>query len=187
MRKIPYTMKGCVWWAHRAVETFQGAVSNYDLLAHVAKGKFVFHLGGWGVGEVIEVSPVREQMGIEFENVTGRKYLSFGTAFKALIPIPNEHFLARRFAFPDDLEKEAKENPAEVVKMLLKDLGDKTAGEIKDELCDLVIPEKEWTKWWQNARAKLKKDTHVEVPVSAKDSFTLGRRGCLTKRNSISG
>lgn len=160
----------------RGKENFQGAVSNYDLLAHVEKGKFVFHLGGWGVGEVMDVSALREQMGIEFENVTGRKYLSFGTAFKALIPIPNDHFLARRFAFPDELEKEAKDDPIKVIKMLLKDLGDKTAGEIKDELCGLVIPEEDWTKWWQNARAKLKKDTLVEVPASGKDSFHLRKQ-----------
>ena len=55
---------------------------------------------------------------------------------------------------------EGKDDPDVLIRVLLKDLGPKTAQEIKDELCELVIPEKDWSKWWQAARAKIKKDTH---------------------------
>jgi transcription elongation factor GreA-like protein/transcription elongation GreA/GreB family factor len=157
----------------RTKENFQGALSKYDLVAHMNKGNMVFHTGGWGTGEIIEVSFIREHLVIEFENVSGRKDLSFANAFKTLIPLPDENFLARRFADPDLLEQDGKENPAELVKLLLRDLGPKTAAEIKDELCELVIPEKDWTKWWQGARAKLKKDPMVETPESIKDVFSL--------------
>lgn len=157
----------------RSRDNFQGAISSYELLAHMSKGKYVFHTGGWGVGEIVDLSAVREQIVVEFENVGGRKDISFENAFKTLIPIPDDHFLARRFGNPDDLEKEARENPLQVLRLLLRDLGPKTASEIKDELCDLVIPEKEWTKWWQGARAKLKKDTFIESPNNLKDPFNL--------------
>lgn len=157
----------------RSKESFQGALANYDLLDHMKKGKFVFHTGGWGTGEIMDVSAVREQVSIEFENIAGRKHMTFANAFKTLIPLPDDSFLARRFADPDKLEKEAKANAAEIVKLLLRDLGPKTAAEIKDELCDLVIPDKEWTKWWQAARTKLKKDTMVESPAQLKDPFIL--------------
>lgn len=157
----------------RARENFQGALSHYDLLSHVKKGKFVFHTGGWGTGEIIEISSIREQLAIEFENVSGRKHITYANAFKTLIPLSDEHFLARRFADADQLEKEAKEEPVLVVKLLLKDLGPKTASEIKDALCELVIPEADWTKWWQNARAKLKKDPLVQAPENLKDVFIL--------------
>ncbi len=63
--------------------------------------------------------------------------------------------------------------------MLLKDLGPRSAGEFKDELCDLVIPEKEWAKWWQMARSKLKKDTMVEVPETLRDPFRLRKAELL--------
>ncbi|MDP1836047.1 MAG: GreA/GreB family elongation factor [Chlamydiales bacterium] len=152
---------------------FQGAISHYDLLSHLEKGNFVYHAGGWGTGEIVDVSLVREEVVIEFENVTGRKYLSFTTAFKALAPLANDHFAVRRFAHPDELEKLARENPTEVMRMLLGDLGPKTASEIKDELADLVIPEKDWTKWWQNARAKVKKDTFIETPANLREPFIL--------------
>jgi transcription elongation factor GreA-like protein/transcription elongation GreA/GreB family factor len=137
------------------------------------KGNMVFHPGGWGTGEVMEVSPLREQVTIEFENVPGQKHLNFASAFKSLIPLPKENFLARRFADPDDLEKEAKENPLAVIKLLLKDLGPRTASEVKDDLCELVIPEKDWTKWWQGARAKIKKDPIIEAPDNLRDPFRL--------------
>lgn len=157
----------------RTKENFQGALSNYDLLSHMAKGKFVFHNAGWGTGEIVEISPIREQVTIEFENVAGRKHLSYANAFKTLLPLEDDKFLARRFADPDLLEKEAKENPLEIIKLLLRDLGPKNASEIKDELCELVIPEADWAKWWQGVRAKLKKDPIIESPATLKDTFRL--------------
>lgn len=163
----------------RGSDNFQGALSNYNLLAHMKVGKYVFHTAGWGVGEIMELSSLREQVAIEFEHVTGRKHLNFMNAFKTLVPIPDEHFLARRFGDSDKLEEEAKKDPVGVIKMLLKDLGPRSAGEFKDELCDLVIPEKEWAKWWQTARGKLKKDTMVEVPETLREPFRLRKAELL--------
>lgn len=160
----------------RNKESFQGALANYDLLAHVGKGKFVFHIGGWGTGEITEISSVREQMAVEFENVAGRKHITYTNAFKTLVPLSDDNFLARRFADADNLEKEAKEDPLKVLKSLLRDLGPKSAAEIKDELCELVIPEAEWTKWWQTARAKAKKDTMIETPETLKGNFRLRKK-----------
>lgn len=152
---------------------FRGAITNYDLLTHLEEGNFVYHTGGWGTGEVMDVSLVREELVIEFENVGGRKHLTFDNAFKTLIALPNDHFLARRFSDPDALEAEAKAHPLQVVKMLLQDLGSKTAAEIKEEMSVLVIPEEDWTKWWQMARAKLKKDTIVSSPATVREPFRL--------------
>lgn len=157
----------------RKGDNFQGGISNYELLAHMGNGKFVFHAGGWGTGEIVEISLLREQVTIEFEHVGGRKHLSLANAFKVLIPLADDHFLARRFGDADALEKEAKENPLAIIKLLLKDLGPKTSSEIKDELCGLVIPEEEWAKWWQTVRAKLKKDTMIDAPKTVREPFHL--------------
>ncbi len=157
----------------RNKEKFQAAISHYELLSHIDKGKFVFHNAGWGVGVIIDYSLIREQLSLEFDYVAGKKDISFETAFKTLIPIPDDHFLAQRFGDPDALEKKAKEDPAYVIRLLLRDLGPKTAAEIKDELCDLVIPSAEWTKWWQNARTKIKKNTMIETPENIKKPFVL--------------
>ncbi len=156
-----------------ARRSFQGAISNFELLTHMDKGKFVFHTGGWGVGEVMDISLLREHVVLEFEGIATLKDLSFTNAFKHLVPISSEHFLAKRFGEPDKLEKEGKEDSVELVRLLLKDLGPKTAQEIKDELCELVIPQEDWIKWWGATRTKLKKDTHIQPPKTAKQRFIL--------------
>lgn len=165
-------------------QNFQGSISNYELLAHMKKGKYVFHTGGWDAGEIADVSPVREQLSVEFEFVAGRKHFTFPNAFKTLIPLHDDHFLSRRFANPDLLEQQARDNPNEIIHILLRDLGPRTAAEIKDELCELVIPEKDWTKWWQWARTKLKKDPLVETPQSLKQPFRL-RKAELTEKDML--
>ncbi|MDX8430940.1 MAG: GreA/GreB family elongation factor [Candidatus Algichlamydia australiensis] len=157
----------------REQKEFRGAIRNFELLVHLKKGNFVFHTGGWGVGEIMDVSSLREQISIEFDYVSGIKDFSFKNAFKALIPIPKEHFLAMRFGDPDKLEEWAKRDPVAVIRRLLSDLGPKTAAEIKDELADLVIPEKEWSRWWQTARNKLKKDSLIETPDDLRTPFFL--------------
>lgn len=154
-------------------ERFQSAIRNFELLTHMKKGNYVFHTGGWGTGEIIDVSLVREELSLEFEYVIGVQHLSFEKAFKNLIPLTPNHFYSRRFGFADELEKQARENPSEIIRLLLQDLGPKTAAEIKEELADLVIPLEDWNRWWQTARAKLKKDTKIECPKELKDPFKL--------------
>ncbi|MGB7978731.1 MAG: GreA/GreB family elongation factor [Chlamydiales bacterium] len=154
-------------------ERFQSAIRNFELLSHMKKGNYVFHTGGWGTGEIVDCSMVREELSLEFEYVIGTQHLSFEKAFKTLIPLPPDHFYSRRFGSPDALEKEARKNPSDTIRLLLRDLGPKTASEIKEELADLVIPAEDWNRWWQTARAKLKKDTKIECPKELKDPFKL--------------
>ena len=57
----------------RSRKDFQGAISHYKLLKHLAKGKFVFHTSGWGACEVIDVSLIREEVVLECDYVIGQK------------------------------------------------------------------------------------------------------------------
>ncbi len=157
-------------------EHFEGAIRNFELLTHMVKGNFVYHFGGWGAGEVMDVSLIREQVSVEFENVLEVREVSFANAFHTLAALEKDHFLARRFGDPDALEREAKSDPVKIVKLLLKDLGPKTAGEIRDELYELVIPEGDWTKWWQLARAKCKRDPKIKSPKTLREPFILLER-----------
>lgn len=157
----------------REHQKFQSALSQFDLLIHLRPGNFCFHTKGWGVGEVLSVSFLREEATFEFDYLAGPKEIPFQNALSTLIPLPKEHFLSCRFGHPDKLEALARENPCEVIRLLLRDLGPKTASDIKEEMCDLVIPENQWQKWWQTARGKLKKDPLIEVPQSLNDPFIL--------------
>lgn len=161
----------------RSRHSFKGAITNYGLLSHMNKGNFVFHTGGWGAGEVMDISLLQEHVLLEFEGIGALKDLSFENAFKHLIYLPSDHFLARRFGDPDKLEAEGREDPVALIHLLLRDLGPKTAQEIKEELCELVIPEPDWSKWWQTTRTKLKKDTKILSPKSTKQPFVLREEG----------
>lgn len=163
---------------------FQSAISSYELLAHMLKGNFVFHIGGWGVGEIVDVSELRQQVTIEFENVVGLKHLTFVSAFKVLEPMSPDHFLVKRFAFADELENQSMQDPVSTIKLLLSNLGPKNAGEIKELLFDLVIPEKSWNRWWQNARSKLKRDPFITTPDHLRDPFLL-RKEAITAEEHI--
>ncbi len=166
-------------------DNFQGALSNFLLLNHIQKGNFVLHTAGWGVGEIMDFSVLREQVTIEFENLpASKKDISFKNAFKTLIPLPKTHFLARRFNEPDVLEQEARDNPVAVMHALLQDLGPKTASEIKDLFVDVIILEDEYSKWWQQARVKLKKDDMVESPDNPKLPFTM-RKGSASVADRV--
>ncbi len=158
----------------RTKENFKGALSNFMLLNHIAKGNIVFHTAGWGVGEIVDFSFLREQLVVEFENLGGcKRDISFKNAFRSLIPLQKDHFLAVRFTSPEKLEKEAFDDPVGVVRHLLRDLGPKTASDIKELFSDFVIGAEEYAKWWQSARARLKKDGQIENPKSGKDQFVL--------------
>lgn len=157
----------------RDQKNFQGAISNYRLLTHMKKGNFVFHTGGWGVGEIMDLSFLREELSLEFDYVSGKKDLSFHNAFNTLLPLSDDHFLSRRFGDPDALEKSAKDAPIEVIRSLLRDLGPKTAAEIKEELYELVIPADDWPRWWQTTRSKIKKDTLINTPADIRSPFFL--------------
>jgi transcription elongation factor GreA-like protein len=64
-------------------------------------------------------------------------------------------------------------------------LGPKTAAEIKDELCELVIPEEDWAKWWQNTRTKIKKDTMIEAPEDLRQPFALRHDSEVTHEDRL--
>ncbi len=152
---------------------FQHAISYFELLSHLQKGNFVYHTGGWGTCEIMDVSRIREEVSLECDLVLGIKHLSYANAMKNLYPLTKDHFLSRRFGNPALLEKEALEDPLRVIHQLLKDLGSRTAAEIKEELCDLVVPAESWNRWWQNTRAKIKKDTKISSPKDMKEPFFL--------------
>ena len=158
----------------RTRENFQGALSNFLLLNHVAKGGFVYNNVGWGVGEIVNFSFLREQMTVDFENLGGAtRDISFKNAFHSLVPLPKDHFFALRFVKPEELEKMADEDPVGLVTKILHDVGPKSASDIKDLLVDYVIPSEKYSKWWQSVRSKLKKDGHIELPLTVKGIFVL--------------
>ena len=157
--------------------SFPHCLERFALLMHLCEGNFVFHLGGWGVGEVMSVSFLQQKVLVEFEGVLTPKDISFETAFRMLAPLRKDHFLARRFGDPDAFEAFARKDPIAAIECLLKDLGPKNAKEIRDEFVELVIPEEDWSRWWQSAKIKMKKNSRILAPATSKDSYVFDPKG----------
>lgn len=158
----------------RTRENFQGALTNFALLNHFQKGNYLYHTAGWGVGLITDCSFLREQLTIQFENLKGSKRdITFKNGFKTLQVLPSDHFLAMRYGANKLLEEMAKEDPARLVHHIIRDLGPKTGSEIKELLEGFVIDEEEYSKWWQGARAKIKKDPLIEKPEQAREPYRI--------------
>lgn len=157
--------------------TFSHCLGRFALLMHLSEGNFVFHQSGWGVGEIMGVSFLQQKVLVEFEGVLTAKDISFETAFRMLVPLRKDHFLARRFGDPDAFEAFARKEPVAAIECLLKDLGPKNAKEIRNELVELVIPEEDWSRWWQSAKIKMKKDARILAPASSKDPYVFDPKG----------
>lgn len=157
----------------RSRDNFQGALSHFLLLNHIAKGNYVLHTGGWGVGEIVDFSFLREQVTVRFENLGGcKRDISFKSAFRSLIPLCMDHFYVQRSLFP---EKLAKEDPAALVLHILRDVGPSTPAEIKELVADHIIEPSAYAKWWTVARSHIKKDGRVDVPSNTKEPLSLRR------------
>ncbi len=152
-------------------KAFQGSISDFLLLNHMKKGAFVFHTAGWGAARITDISYLREDVSLDCH---GRKRdLSFANAYKTLIPLSDTHFLARVIGDPDAVEEAAYKDPVALIRSILADLGPHTSSQLKDLLADRVIHADDWSKWWQQARAKLKKDPQIHQPESLKEPFYL--------------
>lgn len=153
--------------------SFANALLYYRILSHMETGNFFMHTGGWGIGEVMDISMLREQITMEFDYSAGFKEISFINACRNLLPVSKEHFLAQRFGNIDAFEERLRNHPVKVIKEMLHDLGPKNAAEIRSELVDIAIPENEWTRWWQNTRNRLKKDPQIVTPQNQSDPFII--------------
>ncbi len=165
---------------------FQGAITNFILLNHIKKGHFVYHTAGWGVGEIIDASFLREQITLEFENLEGSKRdISFKNAYKSLKPLALDHVLSLRYGKPEVLGKLALNNSVELVIKIISDLGPKNAQEIKELLSGIIIDEDSYSKWWQSTRAKLKKDPRIDNSEDGAKARYMIRKGSITSHDRI--
>ncbi len=159
----------------RTKDNFQGAITNLILLNHIKNGAFVFHTPGWGVGEIINCSFIREQITVEFENLGGiSRDITFKNAYKSLKPLTDAHFLTLRYSQPEILGKLALEDPVGLITKIISDIGPKTSLGIKDLLSGSIIDEGSYSKWWQGAKNRMKRDSRIAAPEhSPKGNYTI--------------
>jgi transcription elongation GreA/GreB family factor len=110
----------------------------------------IYYMPGRGAGRLVEMNPALDVMRLDVGGA--RVPLSLVSAEKALVPLPEGHFLRRKVEDRAALAAFAESDPAEALKLLLTSFGKPlTVQEVKDHFAG-VVPEDKWTAFWTAAR-----------------------------------
>jgi len=111
----------------------------------------VVEMKGKGVGRIIEVNMQLESFKIDLERHPTVR-IGFSAASKMLNPLEKQHILRRKLEDMPALEKLAKEDPSELLRLVLESFGEPlAAGTVKETVLGIIADSK-WTSWWAAAR-----------------------------------
>lgn len=146
----------------KLVKTNKLQKQNLEGLLKLVECGFCMH-NAWGVGKILSIDPVYGKITIDFKEVKGKE-MELNFAVERLQPLSKDHILARKFTQPEELKKMAATDHLGLVKLVLKSFGNKaTAAKIQSVLVPDIIAE-DWKKWWETAKAEIKRDGHIILP-----------------------
>ena len=126
----------------------------------------------WGTGIVQKIDELRRKVIIDFDNKREHE-MSFAYAGETL-QIPGQDDLRTMLRLePDRVREMGLNQPAELVKLALKNCGPLTKSKLKELFVGKIFSEEEWQTFWEKARAELKKDPFVELPARTAEPLRL--------------
>lgn len=141
--------------------------SNLEGLVQLAENGFCLHRN-WGVGKILSIDTVFARIIIDFKDHKGHS-MDLNFAVNVLKPISRDHILAQKLTNVDNLKQLAATNHLELVKLVLKSLGNKaTVAQIQHILVPDIIPD-DWKKWWETVKMEIKNDGHFILPRKLTD------------------
>jgi transcription elongation GreA/GreB family factor len=121
----------------------------------------------WGFGRIVSMDLALGRLNIDFTTKAGHS-MDLAFAAESLKPIARDHILARKALDLDGLRREAALHHLSVVKLALASFGGAaTIDQVQNLLKDVIGSD--WKKWWEVARAEMKKDGHFTVPLKKTD------------------
>jgi len=143
-----------------------------EVLEKLTPGAFCQHKS-WGFGRVAEWNLLTGQILIDFQGKKGHP-MQAQYASEVLVPIPDEHILARKASDPAAVKSQAANDPVGLVRDILRDHGGKaTADQISSSLIPGVFDAASFKKWWESAKKKIKSDGHFQLPVKKTEPYVL--------------
>ena len=148
----------------------EAAVHDPAKLAALAPGTFCFHRS-WGYGKIREHNELLSQVVIDFKGKSGHA-MAFAYATESLLSLPATHIHAQKTENLEGVKKQAKDDPAGLVRVVIDSLGAQATAEvIQTTLSPEVVSEGDWKKWWEGAKRALKKAGHYHVPTRKNEAF----------------
>ncbi|MCA8961694.1 MAG: hypothetical protein KDC38_14320, partial [Planctomycetes bacterium] len=149
------------------------AIQSFYNLVKYMPGSFVYHRSGWGVGEITDVDGVSGVAIIDFKDKPGHR-VQIDAIPDICEQLPRDHLLVMLWKNPEELARLREEEPAELVKKVLRTVSKPLPlARIREALIGRVVPTGSWSKWWTKARAQLKKDIEVGSTASRTPEFFL--------------
>jgi len=126
-------------------------------------GSFCNHKS-WGVGRVESWDLLGDRLLVDFEGKPGHG-MKLQFAASALIPLPADHILARRFHERPALTKMADADPVELVRLILASHRNKMSLDEFDAVVKgSIVAEGKYKSWWDATKKKLRGDRRFVVP-----------------------
>lgn len=127
----------------------------------------------WGLGEVKRIDYFYRKITVDFKQKRGHQY-AYDVAAETLEFPGEDHILVLGRIDPVRVETMLKENQGLFVKEVLKSFGDMPLVKLEKTIVENgFIKKDEWKSFWEKARATLKQDKLVEVPVKKTDPIIL--------------
>src|SRR6266850_5154378 len=143
-----------------------------EKLDQLKPGSYCLHKS-WGFGRVAEWNLLLNQIAIDFPGKKAHP-MQLSYAAENLMPIPSEHFLARKAIDLASIKKVAKEDPAALVRNILESrAGQATVQQISEWLIGDVFDEPAWKRWWESTKKVLKKEGYFSVPTKKNEAIQL--------------
>ncbi|MEM8713321.1 MAG: hypothetical protein AAGG01_20435, partial [Planctomycetota bacterium] len=144
---------------------------KYEKLVSFQKGTTLFHPGGWGVGEVLEMDPEKGHVRVKFWNGRTDNF-PLSAAMDIFDPLTEGDLRSRSLQDPDGLKKEVKANPIEALQAILKrHNGRATTTTIKTAMMQIGIEGSAWSAWWRKARKLAENSDEIEVSGTPQKSL----------------
>ena len=127
----------------------------------------------WGLGKVKRLDYFYRRITVDFKTKKGHQ-LTYAAAVDMLESAPENHILVLRESDPARVETMLKEKPGDFVKEMLKSYGDMPIVKLEDlSVANGFVKSVNWKKFWELARADLRKDALVEIPAKRADPIRL--------------
>ena len=127
----------------------------------------------WGLGTVKKLDYFYRRITVDFKTKKGHQF-TYDAAIDMLESAPEDHILVLRQADPAKFDALLKDQPGEFVKLVLKSYGDMPVTRLEDVCAQNgFVKSVNWKKFWEGARAELRKDKFVEIPAKRSDPIRL--------------
>jgi len=145
----------------------RAAWTAFERLVGFEAKRLVFHRGGWGVGEVLEIDRNALEVLVRFQS--GRKdRFPVSAAVEIFDLLPEADLRALHFRDPAAMKKRLREDPLSVLKAVVeRHGGHATNAAIKNALLQVGVEGSAWSSWWKRARKQAEESAWFKVTGTA--------------------